>query len=372
MRIIYVSDAIYPYNKGGKEKRLYDVTTRLAAQGHEIHIYCMKWWTGPENHRVEKGVHLHAISPLYPLYDGDRRSIKQGILFGLHCLKLLFVRFDVIDVDSMPFFPILFTRIVCWLRFKWMYATWHEVWGLEYWNKYLGDRGGIAFAIELLSAHLPDRIISVSPLTTNRLEYNLHRKQGVETITCGIDIPHIRSVKPFPKKVDMLYAGRLLKHKNVDFILETLDILRRQGKKVTATIVGDGPEKKNLKKLAKELGVDEMVEFIDFVPSHDEVLARMKSSNIFVLPSEREGFGLVAIEANACGIPFATYNSPTNATAYLTDLRNGWVFRNNSQLGRLIDRAIGINKKHARGWHIAKKYDWENITHKLVTFYKSW
>lgn len=371
MKIAFVSDAIYPYNKGGKEKRLYDVTTRLVTAGHDVHIYCMKWWPGSEKHRVEDGVHLHAISPFYPLYDGQRRSIKQGVMFGLHCLKLLFVRFDVIDVDSMPFFPILFTRIVCWLRFKRMFATWHEVWGHAYWKEYLGSRANLAFIIEWISAQLPDYIISVSPLTTERLHTLLWRYHDITTITNGIDRTRILTIRPSPTKVDVLYAGRLLKHKNVDFILETLDILRRQGKKVTATIVGDGPEKENLKKLARELTVDKNVEFIDFLPSHDDVIARMKSANIFVLPSEREGFGLVAIEANACGIPFATYNSPTNATAYLTDMANGWVFRNNSHLARLIDRAIELNKHHVRGRTIAKGYDWNNIIDRLVKYYQS-
>lgn len=371
MKIAFVSDAIYPYNKGGKEKRLYDITTRLASDGHDVHVYCMKWWKGKELHRVENNVHLHAISPLYALYDGDRRSIKQGIMFGLHCLKLLFVRFDVIDVDSMPFFPILFTRIVCWIRLKKMYATWHEVWGLSYWKEYLGTKGWIAFGIEWVSAQLPDHIVSVSPLTTSRLRYIVRRYHDIETITCGIDRDHIRSIPRSPHKVDVLYAGRLLKHKNVDFILETLDILRRQGRHVTATIVGDGPEKSNLKRLAKELTIEKNVEFIDFLPSHDEVIARMKSAKIFILPSEREGFGLVAIEANACGIPFATYNAPANATAYLTDMSNGWVFRNNSHLARLVVRAIEMNRQHVRGLVIAKDYDWKNIIQRLLTFYKA-
>ena len=118
MKIAYVSDAVYPYNKGGKEKRLYDISTRLARRGHDVHIYCMKWWKGPETHLVENGVHLHAISPYYPLYSGERRSIKEGILYGISCLKLIKEDWDVIDVDHMPFFPIIFTKIVCVLKWK--------------------------------------------------------------------------------------------------------------------------------------------------------------------------------------------------------------------------------------------------------------
>ena len=106
---------------------MYDISTRLAARGHDVHIFCMKWWSGREQTRVEDGVHLHALSPLYPLYSGERRSIKQGVLFGLHCLKLLKEECDVIDVDHMPFFPVFFTKVVCVLRGKKLFPTWHEL-----------------------------------------------------------------------------------------------------------------------------------------------------------------------------------------------------------------------------------------------------
>src|SRR3989344_1109907 len=124
MKIAIVSDAVYPYNKGGKEKRIYEISTRLAKLGHEVHIYCMDW---PSLARTLDGVHLHAISPYYPLYSGERRSIRQAILFSLHCLKLIFEDFDVIDVDHMPFFPLYTVKLVCLLKGKKMLATWNEV-----------------------------------------------------------------------------------------------------------------------------------------------------------------------------------------------------------------------------------------------------
>src|SRR5260221_7593843 len=106
MKVVFVSDAVYPYNKGGKEKRLYELSTRLVKLGHDVHIYTMHWWRSPEKVRTEQGVRLHAISRRHDLYHGTRRSISEGILFGLACLKLLTVAFDVLDVDHMPFFPV--------------------------------------------------------------------------------------------------------------------------------------------------------------------------------------------------------------------------------------------------------------------------
>ena len=54
-------DAIYPYNMGGADKRLWELARKLAEHGeHEVHIYGMKWWHGP-NTIVTDNVHLHGV-----------------------------------------------------------------------------------------------------------------------------------------------------------------------------------------------------------------------------------------------------------------------------------------------------------------------
>ena len=83
-RIAFVSDTIYPYNTGGKEIRLYELSTRLANMGYQVDIYTMQWWSGSK-HKTRGGVHLHAISKLYPIYTGDRRSIREAIMFVAMC-----------------------------------------------------------------------------------------------------------------------------------------------------------------------------------------------------------------------------------------------------------------------------------------------
>ena len=106
MKIVYISDAVYPYNKGGKEKRLFEISTRLARRGHDVHIYTMNWWNGPKVIK-ENGVSLHAISPLYPLYTkSGKRSIKEALAFSSYIFQgLIKEDFDILDVDHMPFFP---------------------------------------------------------------------------------------------------------------------------------------------------------------------------------------------------------------------------------------------------------------------------
>lgn len=319
--LAFVSDSVYPFNKGGKEVRLHELTTRLAAAGFEVHIYTMQWWEGGGEH-VESGVRMHAISRLYPLYAGERRSIKQGLFFGLACFKLLRARFDRVDVDHMPYFPLYSMRIVCWFRRVPMSATWHEVWGRGYWQEYLGRyKGLMAYAIERGSVLLPDAVFAVSPMTARKLKADLGYRGPLTVIPNGVDTELLSGLAPARHGADILYAGRLLSHKNVDVLIAAVAELKSRGRDVSCLIIGDGPERQNLMRQARSLGLRGTVSFRSFLPDQTGVFKLMKASRIFVLPSTREGFGISLIEANACGLPVLTVDHPDNAAKDLVRAR---------------------------------------------------
>src|SRR5450755_1533191 len=95
--VALVTDAIFPYHRGGKEIRYHELGRRLAGRA-EVHVYTMHWWDGPRV-RTDEAVTFHAISPLFPMYTQSRRSLKQAIFFALACLRLMAVRFDVLEAD---------------------------------------------------------------------------------------------------------------------------------------------------------------------------------------------------------------------------------------------------------------------------------
>jgi glycosyltransferase involved in cell wall biosynthesis len=314
MKIAIVSDAIYPYNKGGKEKLLYELSTRLVRNGHEVHLYCMKWWSAKNLDKLESGVHLHAISSLHPLYSGLRRSIKEALFFSFASFKLMLQNFDVLVVDSMPQLVLFPLKIISLLKRRKMLVIWHEVWGLFYWQSYLGPKlGVIASMIEKWSAQLPNTIISVSPKTTSRLIQILGRQKNVVTLSLGVDINTINQVSASSKTQTLIYAGRLLSHKHLDVLIQSVKLLTPQYPHLNCLIIGEGPESRSLNRLVNRLKLAQNIHFLPFFHDSSELYSRIKASQIFISPSTREGFGLAVLEANACGIPAIVVDCADNA-----------------------------------------------------------
>jgi glycosyltransferase involved in cell wall biosynthesis len=355
-RIAFVTDAVYPFHKGGKERRLYEVVKRLVAEDREIHIYTMKWWSGPRNIIME-GVYYHGISKLHSVYAGDRRSIRQAFIFSISCFKLLFKKFDVIDVDQIPFFPLFSMRIVCWIRRKKMYTTWYEVWGKDYWKEYIGILGPLAWCCEYLSFKMPDVINSISEHTTYKLS-KIGVTKPINTIPLGVDVRLIDSSPLSNFESDIIYVGRLLAHKNVDMLIRATAKLKRAKPDISCIIVGEGPEFSKLKKLVNELRLGSNIIFLPFIEDSTELYGVMKASKLFVFPSEREGFGLIALEANACGLPVFTLDHPNNATTNLIKPgKNGYLFTNEKKLVKLLKDYFKNNSAYSSSDGTVN-YDW--------------
>ena len=366
-----VSDAIYPYNKGGKEKRIFEITKRLAQRGHHVQVYSMQWWDGPRARR-EHGAELRGISRRYPLYVNGVRSITQALLFGLACFRLLGARFDVVEVDHMPYFPLFVVKLVALVRRKPMVAVWHEVWTRGYWHSYIGWKGWAGYLVARTSALLPDAIFAVSELTAQRLR-RFAGTPRVILIPNGIEFDRADRSQATGPQSDVIFAGRLLSHKRVDLLLRALRILRDRGLTARCLVVGEGPERAHLARLARGLGLERSVLFMGHVQNDEELYGLMKSSSVLVLPSAREGFGMVVIEANACGIPAITVADPDNASRLLISQQaaNGQVCQ---PTARALADAIQLQlaapgcAESCRAW--ARRFDWETVTDGVERAYR--
>ena len=370
LKIALVYDAIYPYIKGGGERRFYEFGVRLAASGYEVHWYGMKLWDGP-NTIEHNGIILHGLCKARPLYTkSGRRSISQALIFGLSSFKLVFADFDTIDCCGFPYFSLFPAKLAALIRRKPLFATWHEVWGKKYWREYLGAGGIFGFWVERVAAKLPNQIIATSQHTADLLQTELKVKQST-IIVNGVDMDAIASLQPAKSGTDLIYVGRLMDYKNIHLIIESLTLLKQQGTLLSCAIIGTGPARAKLQRLAAKLGVARQITWLDALES-DEVYAHMKAAKVLVLPSKREGFGVVAIEANATGTPVLTADYAGNAAKDLIrDGVNGYVFQPTVEsLSTTIEKVLKELKKLERSaLHFAKAYDWDNLSHDLAGIY---
>ena len=360
MRLVFVSDVIYPYVKGGAEKRIHELYRRLAAQSHDVHIFGIQWWDGPAVFEKE-GVTYHGVCKKKALYVNGRRSILEALWFALRLvIPLAREKFDVIDCNQHPYFPLFVCRLIATIKRKRFFATWHEYWG-DYWYEYLGKAGIIGYMIEKAGVRMPDKIIAVSDRTAAALKSSGVPSQKVLVVSNGIPYHHIRQIPPAASTCDVLFAGRLIKDKHIDVLLRACAISKG---KIRLCILGDGPERESLEKLAGELDISGTTEFGGFL-EENELMARMKSARLFVLPSSREGFSITTIEAMACGLPVITVDCERN---YATDLieagRTGIVTKldesdiSTAMLSLLEDE----NHRHRMSEECIKtaaRYDWD-------------
>jgi len=371
MKIAFVYDVIYPYVKGGVEKRVWELAVRLTHRGHEVHLFGMKFWDG-EDILIHEGVFLHGVCPAQKLYAGGRRTIGQAVYFSLHLLfPLLKVKSDLIDCQQFPYLSCFFAKLVSILRNTPLIITWHEVWD-DYWYVYLGWKGFGGKITEQLVARLTQNCIAVSESTKNNLK-SLGYRGNITIVPNGVDLQHIRLVNPSDEKYDLIFVGRLIKEKHVDILVRAFGILSSEQSHLRLLIIGEGPEQGSITEIIHELSLEDRIFFRGFSVDHDEIIARMKSSKVFVNPSTREGFGITALEALSCGLPVVTVNHPANAIRDLITEKNGFACSLSEK--DLADTILHALQHHAEMKNdcisSASAFDWEKITSDIERYYLS-
>lgn len=360
MRIAFLSDVAYPWVTGGAERRIHEVGRRLARE-HDVHVYTMQWWDEDSRVVERNGVTFHGLCDPVDLYIDGRRSVKEGLYFAFFTLAMRGdPDFDVIDSNQHPYFQLLPAKFKSWWMEAPLVATWHEVWS-DYWYEYLGWKGFFGKTVERLTARIPDGVIANSEQTRRDLE-----GIGVEStvIPNGVDLAEIGAAEP-REGYDVLFAGRLIREKNVDVLLRACN-----GLDLSVGVVGSGPEGERLEGLARKLDLD--AEFPGFV-DEGELYGLMKGSRVFVSPSSREGFGMTVLEALACGTPVVTVDHSRNAARHLVSGARGRVTALDpaalrSGIEDVLECDLDAMGEAAR--RFAEDYSWDEVAARTEEFYR--
>lgn len=121
----------------------------------------------------------------------------------------------------------------------------------------------------------------------------------IQVVSGGIDTNRF-SQKNGIKEYDCIMTGRIVEIKRIDIFLQAVKIVANTIPEVKVLIIGDGPLRSELEKLARELGIEKNVHFAGF---HNDIENWLQKSKVFVLTSDSEGLSLSMMEAMTCGLP---------------------------------------------------------------------
>jgi len=150
-----------------------------------------------------------------------------------------------------------------------------------------------------------DALVAISSDIANRTREYFQYKPEIPVISLGIKDPDYVPKNRIELGLDpsnkyIVTLGRHVRRKDYPTLLKAIAKLDRDDVKLL--MIGDGPEQGNLKNLASELDVSEHVHFKGFL-SQEEKCQTLAASDLFVLASLHEGFGVVYLEAMYCGLP---------------------------------------------------------------------
>lgn len=369
MRIAFVYDAVYPYVLGGGEKRVWEIARRLVVRGHEVHLFGMQFWEG-EHTITREGVVLHGVCRPSSFYRKGRRRILPAFIFGVMVfLALVRERFDVVDCQQFPYIPVFGSAVACRISKSPLVITWYEVWG-DYWYEYLGCRGAAGIVLERIAARVNAHTVAISETTKAGL-LRLVRNREITVLPIGIDIAEIDAIPPSEFKSDIIFVGRLIREKHVDVLIDAIRIIRQTIPGIRCLIIGDGPERMALEEKVNSTHLSGNIIFTGFFRQSGDMIAHMKSSRVFVLPSTREGFGISALEALAAGLPIVTIDHPKNASRDF--VRNGCGLLSSLDpldLSEKIQLTMCPDTDNSTQCRLqAREYDWGAITAMIENYY---
>jgi glycosyltransferase involved in cell wall biosynthesis len=310
---------LFPYTVGGAERWCRNLAERLARDGHDVTYVTLRQWE--RGHApVVPGVTVVAVGPRMSLYADGRRRVLPPLVFGAGVLTHLAIRggrYDVVHTASFPYFSLLAAGAVRPIHGFRLVVDWHEVWTREYWREYLGRFGGaIGWTVQRLCLRLRQDAFCFSRLHERRL-HEL-RVAGTVTRLEGEYAGPVEPPAPRPAEPVIVFAGRHIPEKRVPAVIPAVARARERIPGLRGEIYGDGPDRSEVIRSIGAHGLQGIVEAPGFVDSEriDEALGR---SLCLVLPSRREGYGLIVVEAAARGTPSVVVRDPDNAAVELVN-----------------------------------------------------
>jgi glycosyltransferase involved in cell wall biosynthesis len=368
LKILQTPARFYPYT-GGVENYTYYLSRELVRSGHEVKIICAK--EPKDGKSMNNGIKLERLD-----YIGKIANTNITPALPFHILK---EDFDIIHTH---------------LPTPWS-ADWSAVFSLwkrkplvlSYHNDIVGDGVAchIAKGYNLTALKFTLKIANKIIIGhSNYLKFSPYLKKYQEKIVIipvGVDIGRFTPDETETERTIFFLSllDEFHKYKGLDYLLEAMELVKKEIPAVKLIVGGGGKLLNYYREKTVSLGLEKNVDFAGYIPI-ESVPEYYRNCSLFVLPSisaSHEGFGIVSLEAMACGKPVVT----TDIVGTAEDIKkydSGIVIKP-MDTKALADAIISIlqDKKEAKRMGtngrelIEKKYSWVNIAKKIENIYDS-
>lgn len=264
--------------------------------GHKVTVLCCAFEGAPPEEVID-GIRI--------IRRGSRNTFNFIVPFQYR--KLRREGFDVVvdDINKIPFYTPLFVR-------EPLVGLSHHFFGTSIFREAGSIAGGYVYFSEKMVDYIYKGIpfLVVSQSTLDEFVARGFRREDFTLALNSIDHERLHPTgvpdTPYPS---IAYFGRLKRYKSIDHILRAFVQVRRELPDAQLIIIGRGDFQPELARIATELGIADVTRFTGFV-SDEEKLRLLQEAWVVVNPSMKEGWGIVNVEANACGTPTIAADSP--------------------------------------------------------------
>ena len=232
-------------------------------------------------------------------------------------------------------------------------------------------------------------VIANSENTKATLERGWAEGTRIRVLTPGVDTGTFVPALPSPEarrslgwadRPVLLTVGRLQRRKGHDTVIRALPAVRRDLPDVLYVVLGNGAERDRLERLAQELGVEAHVQFRG-EPADEEIVRCYQQCDLFVLANREvdgdfEGFGMVLVEAQACGRPVVAGRSGGTPETLVEGSTGELVTGGDEcEVAEVVVRLLGDRSRleamgaRARVWAV-ERFDWEALAARAAAMFR--
>ena len=379
MKILFISDVYFP-RINGVSTSIETFRHELRELGHTVHLIAPDY---PGSSSDESDI-MRVPSRQLP-FDPEDRLMKFGWVMA-HLEKFRGEKYDIVHIQTPFVAHYLGVKLSRLLDAPCMetYHTFFE----EYLHHYIPfvPRAIMGAAARRFSRHQGNSLDGM--VVPSRPMMEVLRNYGVtthaEVIPTGLEPESFvpgngddfrRKYGIAPDRPMLLFVGRVAHEKNIGFLLQVVDRVRKDFPEVLLLIAGAGPAREGLEHQADKLGLAGNIMFIGYLDRHTELNGCYQSADIFVFSSRTETQGLVLLEAMAQGVPVVSI-AEMGTRDVLREGRGVWIAEEELEdfSGKVIrmlrDDYARIQLGEA-GRIYAHEWSAEKLAERMLAFYNS-